>query len=247
MAVPNAVNSKTLAHIQAHIPIPKDLESYRDVLAFYDNRYRNLIEAGDAHPFLYPWATVGALLVLLSLMINYRRSPTRRLGSYFAFGLMCCFQTWTLCTNKARNPAASFGVGILSSFGVLWTAAIMIFNDCQRDFRRVERAEDVRFSKGAMSESNGHASGVSLNGAHEMNGGETHSTLRQRQSVKTTIDSATKGPTKRHGPLIWQSYPTGPLIERLDWVADVFCSFRGVGWNWQSSGIPEPPSWVQSN
>lgn len=66
MAAPNAVNSKTLAHIQAHIPIPKDLESYRDVLAFYDNRYRNLIASGDAHPFLYPWATVGALLVLLS-------------------------------------------------------------------------------------------------------------------------------------------------------------------------------------
>lgn len=35
------------------------------------------------------------------------------------------------------------------------------------------------------------------------------------------------------------------MIERLDWVADVFCSFRGVGWNWQSSGIPSPPSWVQ--
>lgn len=245
MAAPTAVNSKILAHIQAHIPIPKDLESYRDVLAFYDNRYRNLIAAGDAQPFLYPWAAVGALLVLLSLMIDYRRSPTRRLGSYLAFGLMCCFQTWTLLTNKARNPAASFGVGILSSFGVLWTAAIMVFNDCQRDFRRVERAEDVRFSKGGVPEGNGHASGVSLNGSHEMNGGETNPTLRQRQPVRTAIDTATKGPTKRHGPLIWQSYPTAPLIERLDWVADVFCSFRGVGWNWQSSGIPGAPSWVQ--
>lgn len=245
MSAPNAVNSKSLAHIQAHIPIPKDLESYRDVLAFYDNRYRNLIAAGDAHPFLYPWAAVGALLVLLSLTIDYRRSPTRRLASYLAFGTLCGFQTWTLLTNKARNPAASFGVGILSSFGVLWTAAIMVFNDCQRDFRRVERAEDARFAKIEKSASNEHASGVSLNGSHEMNGGETSSALRQRQPVKTATDSSTKGPTQRHGPLIWQSYPTGPLIERLDWVADVFCSFRGVGWNWQSSGIPDAPSWVQ--
>jgi hypothetical protein len=247
MAGPNAVTSKTLAHIQAHIPIPKDLESYRDVLAFYDNRYHNLIEAGDAHPFLYPWATAGALLVLLSLTIDYRRSRARRLGSYVAFGILCGFQTWTLLTNKARNPAASFGVGILSSFGVLWTAAIMIFNDCQRDWRRVERVEVLRFSsKGGRTDSNGQANGVSLNGPHEMNGGEANSTIRQRQSVKTTRDSSTKGPARRHGPLTWQSYPTGPFIERLDWIADAFCSFRGVGWNWQSSGIPPAPSWVQT-
>jgi hypothetical protein len=231
MAGPNAVTSKTLAHIQAHIPIPKDLESYRDVLAFYDNRYHNLIEAGDAHPFLYPWATAGALLVLLSLTIDYRRSRARRLGSYVAFGILCGFQTWTL----------------LSSFGVLWTAAIMIFNDCQRDWRRVERVEVLRFSsKGGRTDSNGQANGVSLNGPHEMNGGEANSTIRQRQSVKTTRDSSTKGPARRHGPLTWQSYPTGPFIERLDWIADAFCSFRGVGWNWQSSGIPPAPSWVQT-
>jgi hypothetical protein len=245
MAAPNAVNSKTLAHIQAYISIPKDLESYRDVIAFYDNRYHNLIGSGDAQPFLYPWAAVGALLVLFSLMIDYRVSRTRRLGSYLAFGTMCCFQTWTLFTNKARNPAASFGVGILSSFGVLWTAAIMIFNDCQRDFQRVERAEDERFANFGRSESNGHATGVRVNGVKDMNGGDANSALRQRLSIEKTEDSATKGPTQRHGPLIWQSYPTGPMIERLDWVADAFCSFRGVGWNWQTSGVPEAPTWVQ--
>ena len=245
MAARNTVNSKTLADIQAHIPLPRDLESHRDVIAFYDNRYHDLVESGDAHPFLYPWATVGALLVLLSLMIDYRISRTRRLGSYLAFGMMCCFQTWTLLTNRARNPAASFGVGILSSFGVLWTAAIMIFNDCQRDFRRVERADDERFAKGGVSESNGHASGVRLNGTTQMNGGDANSALRRRRSVENSEDSATKGPTQRHGPLMWQSYPTGPMIERLDWVANVFCSFRGVGWNWQTSGVPEAPTWVQ--
>ena len=50
MAAPNAVTSKTLAHIQAHIPIPKDLQSHLDVIAFYDNRYRNLIASGSPTP-----------------------------------------------------------------------------------------------------------------------------------------------------------------------------------------------------
>jgi hypothetical protein len=239
------VKSKTLAHVQAHLKLPTDLESHRDVIAFYDNRYYNLIESGDAHPFLYPWAAVGALLVLFSLMIDYRVSRTRRLGSYLAFGVMCFFQIWTIARNRARNPAAAFGVGIMSSFGIMWTAAIMIFNDCQRDFRRIERAEDTRFPKAAVPESNSHANGVFSNGSAQMDGGDTDSTLKQRHAVNDIKETATKGPTQRHGPLIWQSYPTGPMIERLDWVSDAFCSFRGVGWNWQSSGIPEAPTWVQ--
>jgi hypothetical protein len=241
----STVNYKTLAHVQAHLKLPPDLSSHLDVIAFYDNRYYNLIESGDAHPFLYPWAAVGALLVLLSLMIDYRLSRTRRLGNYLAFGVMCCFQIWTIATNKARNPAAAFGVGIMSSFGIMWTAAIMVFNDCQRDFRRIERAEDARFAKTALSESNGHANGVALNGSAQTNGGDTDSTLKKRHPANGLEEPATQGPTQRHGPLIWQPYPTGPLIERLDWVSDAFCSFRGVGWNWQSSSIPPAPSWVQ--
>lgn len=232
--------------MQAHLPLPKDLASHRDVIAFYDNRYYNLIESGDAHPFLYPWAALGALLVLSSLMIDYRGSRTRRLGSYAAFATMCCYQVWTMATNRARNPAAAFGVGIMSSFGMLWSAAIMVFNDCQRDFKRIERADDERFGKREVAnESNGHANGVLLNGSAKMNGGGSDSNFRLRNQAASTEDTPTKGPTHRHGPLIWQSYPTGPLIERLDWVCDAFCSFRGVGWNWQSSGIPPPPSWVQ--
>lgn len=245
MAALNAVRSTTLAHVQAHLPIPTDLKTYRDVITFYDNRYYNLIESGDAHPFLYPWAAIGATLMLFSLMIDCRHSRTRRLGSYLAFGIMCCFQIWTVATNRARNPAAAFLVGLISSFGIMWTAAIMIFNDCQRDFQRVERAEDRSFVKPGSSERNGHANGVSLNGSTRENGGDTDSVLRQRKTANGIKDDSPKGPTQRHGPLIWQPYPTGSMIERLDWVSDAFCSFRGVGWNWQSSGIPEAPTWVQ--
>ncbi|KAL1590468.1 hypothetical protein WHR41_00518 [Cladosporium halotolerans] len=238
-------NSKTLAaHRQARLPIPKDFASHRDVLAFYDNRYYSLIEAGDAVPFTYPFAAVGALFVLAALLVDYRRSRARRLGSYVAFGVMCCFQVWTIATNRARNPAASFGVGLVSAFGIMWTAAIMIFNDCQRDFRRIERAEDRALAGGGKVQGNGHADKGLANGSAEVSGGEN--AVRQRRATKEVVETATKGPTQRQGPLIWQAYPEGPMIERLDWIADVFCSFRGVGWTWQSSGIPKPPTWVEA-
>jgi hypothetical protein len=237
------------AHVQAYLPIPKNFASHRDVIAFYNLRYHSLIESGEARPFLYPWAAAGALLVLISLLIDYRHSRARRIGSYVAFTLMCCFQVWTVATNRARNPAAAFGVGLISCFGVLWTAAIMIFNDCQRDFRRIERRA-VNESGGGevVVEGNGHAtsSGIVLNGSAKDYGRGGDFAIRQRLAAKQDEEASTsKGPSQRRGPLFWQPYPSGPMIERLDWVADVFCSFRGVGWNWQSSGIPDAPNWVQ--
>jgi len=46
--------------------------------------------------------------------------------------------------------------------------------------------------------------------------------------------------------VFWQSYPSAPFAERLDWVADVFCNFRGLGWDWQTSGVPPPPDWAKA-
>jgi len=245
-AILNAMKSQSPAYVQAYTPLPKNLPSHRDVIAFYDKRYYSLIESGEARPFLYPWAAAGALLVLISLLIDYRRSRPRRIGSYVAFALMCGFQVWTIATNRARNPAAAFGVGLISCFGIMWTAAIMIFNDCQRDFRRIERRA---VKEGGEVEGNGHASssGVqALNGSAKGNGSGGDYAIRQRLAAKQDEEASTsKGPSQRRGPLFWQPYPSGPMIERLDWVADVFCSFRGVGWNWQSSGIPDAPNWVQ--
>ena len=246
------MKSPSPAYVQAYTPLPKNLPSHRDVIAFYNLRYHSLIESGEARPFLYPWAAAGALLVLISLLIDYRRSRARRIGSYVCFALMCAFQAWTIATNRARNPAAAFGVGLISCFGVMWTAAIMIFNDCQRDFRRIERRA-VEEGGGGEVECNGHAisSDVQriLNGSAKSNGknGSDYA-IRQRLAAKQdeATSSTRKSPSQRRGPLFWQPYPSaGPLLDRLDWVADVFSSFRGVGWNWQSSGIPDAPSWVQ--
>jgi hypothetical protein len=39
--------------------------------------------------------------------------------------------------------------------------------------------------------------------------------------------------------------PTGPsangsLLERLQWSVSLWCSTRGIGWNWKVSNVPEP-------
>ena len=90
----------------------------------------------------------------------------------------------------------------------------MIFNDCQTDFSRIERSGDD------------HDRGIDATAVESVVGGIT--TASSGAAAGGTAGTS-KGPTQRHGKLFWQSYPAGSFVERLDWVADVFCGFRGVG------------------
>ncbi|KAK4548422.1 hypothetical protein LTR36_009332 [Oleoguttula mirabilis] len=217
--------------------LPPGLSTPREVVLYQDELYFSRIDSGKAHPFIYPWAAIGAVVVILYLLIDHRQSVTLRWLRYPVFALLVAFQAWCTQTNRARNSAAAFGVGLISCWGCLWVASIMIFNDCQADFKRIERLSDGETESQSKPATDGTANGS----AH------ASSDLRQRRSLATSAESSsTKGPAQRHGKLFWQSYPTAPMTERLDWVADVFCSFRGVGWTWQTSGIPPPPRWVEA-
>ena len=114
--------------------LPPGLKSPREVVLHYDQVYYDLIDSERAHPFLYPWATVGAAVVLGYLLIDHRHTPALSWCRYPVFGFLCVFQAWCTLTNRARNPAASLGVGLLSCWAVMWVGAIMLWNDCQTDF-----------------------------------------------------------------------------------------------------------------
>lgn len=222
--------------------LPPGLQTPREVVLYYDDVYFSLVNSGRAHPFIYPWATVGAALAFAYLLVDHRRSPFLKWCRYPMFGFLLAFQAWTIATNRARNPASAFGVGLLSAWGVLWVGSIMIANDCQTDFKRIERADGAGDVSGDTDRS--PANGVAANGAAPKPHDEG---LRQRKNAAATEQNAsTNGPACRTGPLFWQSYPSSSFIERLDWVADVFCSFRGVGWSFETYGIPPLPSAVEA-
>ncbi|KAJ9623693.1 hypothetical protein H2203_005955 [Taxawa tesnikishii (nom. ined.)] len=101
-----------------------------------------------------------------------------------------------------------------------------------------------RVSEAASSPpvANGHGDHI----PKEANG----TTLRKRNPRSTTgtpngEPGTTLRPAQRTGSFTWQFYPRSPFIERLDWVADIFCNFRGMGWNWRINGLPPPPRAVQ--
>lgn len=223
--------------------LPFTPASAREVTLYYASEYDRLIAAGEIYPFLYPWGSAGAAIVLAYLLIDHRQSPFLRLLRFPVFGLLCTFAAWTVLYCRARNPASAFGVGLISGWSVLWIATILVLNDCQRDFRRIERQGGVFGRSTSEIQANGGPKLASSANGHAT---ETRNgSINRQKPLERDTASSGLAPTQRKGSFTWQPYPTAPFVERLDWVADVFCNFRGVGWNWRISGLPPPPKWVQ--
>ncbi|KAL1302593.1 hypothetical protein AAFC00_002970 [Neodothiora populina] len=119
---------------------------------------------------------------------------------------------------------------------------MLVSNDAQREFQRIERKETPSGKQAldATDPTNGSANGVQVDGVQN---GE----FRNRKTVPASMSDpgSTLGPRDRKGTLTWQSYPAGPFIERLDWICDLFGSFRGMGWSFRIAGLPPPPESVQ--
>ena len=207
--------------------LPPGLKTPREVSSYYDSLYDSLVSSGQAHPFLYPWATAGAFISLVYLLFDHRHNATLRGLRYTLFAAFSSFQIWIVATNRAKHPAAALGVGLLSSWGILWVSTIMLVNDCQTDFKRVER------SMAQLTEDRNDES--TMNGSAR-NGVLVESHLDATKDSKPTWQRS----GLPNGSYVWQTYPES-FPSRLDWIADAFCSFRGVGWNWQSTTVPPPP------
>ncbi|KAK3713891.1 hypothetical protein LTR37_008141 [Vermiconidia calcicola] len=206
--------------------LPPGLKTPREVTLYYDSIYDSLIDSGRAVPFLYPWSGIGAFAALAYLLIDHRHQPTLKRLRLPLFALLFAFQCWVIATNIARHPAGALGVGLLSAWGILWISTIAAVSDCQTDFVRIEQGdaetrEDGPKDKGTVS-----------------NGSPSNAKHNAPEDTKMTKG---KDGTKS---LYWQSYPTS-FRHRIDWVADVFCSFRGVGWNFQTTTVPPPPKPIE--
>ncbi|USP78547.1 hypothetical protein yc1106_05821 [Curvularia clavata] len=122
------------------------------------------------------------------------------------------------------------GVGLINSWGVIWVSTILIYNDAQTDFMRIERTTGV----------------FGTDTGNRVNGSRSPKETDIQKKILEDVTNGSSGPRHRHGEFAWQPYPLAPFIERLDWVLDIFCNFRGMGWNWRISALPPPPKYIQT-
>jgi len=217
--------------------------SHHELKEIYYTQYDNGVANGTTLPFVYPMGSLGATVVLLFLLVPPRSIFHSQLTRYAAFGFIFSLHVFMITNCKARNVEPAFGVGLICAWGVLWSAAILVFNDAKVDYKRIVRKapvkqavnidmkDDTKWPHLQLSRT------VSFKGSPPQNG---------RISSSPSKINSKDAQTKRTGTLAWQIYPDSSFVERADWVVDLYSNFRGVAWNWKIPGLPTYPNSVQA-
>ncbi|KAF2176265.1 hypothetical protein K469DRAFT_700177 [Zopfia rhizophila CBS 207.26] len=237
--------------------------THHELLQHYYGQYDEGIRSGKIQPFVYPWGTFGALFIVVYLLIPHQDRPWLCKARFLAFTWIAAFAAYSIKYTRARNMAPAFGLGFISAWSIIWIAAILVVNDAQAEFQRIERTEGVfGESKREIRLQNEHVDMI-RQGESEQNGVVTNGTisgdpnaLQPKRMENSSNRVAGKGhsqfpheslgPSQRHVGFAWQPFPITPFMERLDWVLDIFCNFRGAGWNWAISSLLPPPKHIQA-
>lgn len=211
--------------------------SYRELLVQREQVFHAALAAGKIDPFVYPWDTIpAAILILAVLFVPRLPSPYSRWVSYLAF-LLILFSCISVM-QRSRSPgiASGYGIGLMCVWGIVWSAVLLLYNDPKTAFKRLEW-RDIDEDSAAESLTNGSSTSIAQSTSGLKNR-IVYGVVGMSQEPAENSEDALNEAKKSKRILIWQSYPEN-FRHRLDWVLDLCTSFRGPGWNWRIQTLPE--------
>ncbi|KAK0731713.1 hypothetical protein B0H67DRAFT_654594 [Lasiosphaeris hirsuta] len=189
-----------------------------DLPAHYTALHRAAFEAslaaGTARPFVIPYTLLGSfVLPVLYLSVPHRRRPWIYRARWAVVAAMAALNIQVVVAGtSSRNFAVAYAAGLVAAWGTLW-------GGCLVGVMRVQWAGGrVRVRKGTVGTAGTAGRGVAV-----------------------VVDESV-ALMRRGDEYYWQAYPEGGTFwERLEWVWDLYCSFRGAGWTFAIPSIPSPP------
>ncbi|KIV80941.1 hypothetical protein PV11_08406 [Exophiala sideris] len=233
---------------------------YRQILAERQRMYDAAIAAKEYTPFLYPWDMLPVTYLFLAIMITPRLPPMlARPTRYATFALILFHSLYLNVRRRTLWFAGGYGIGLATDWGIIMSAALLVFNDPARDFRRLE-TRPAEASTDVVA--NGTAgmltptkvkvdTDVVANGSARMLATSTGNAsanidLTQRRVPGVYTSTDTKQPSfpgsgqaaSQPYTLIWQGFPYNKgLLHLIDWTVDLTTSFRGPNWNHRISTL----------
>lgn len=183
--------------------------THHDVSRHLHEQYDRQIAAGEYRPLLYPWDTLGALVVLVYMLIPHQNRPWLRKARFLVFAYNLAYTTYLVRNVRARGVASALGIGLIAAWSTMYIGALVVCNDPQKDFMRIERQEGAFGSKKASATSPQNGTMIKNVEKSKEENGSTSRTVEAHERL---------GPSQRHGAFAWQPYPITPFVERLDWV-----------------------------
>ncbi|KAL8737605.1 MAG: hypothetical protein Q9181_001506 [Wetmoreana brouardii] len=259
--------AEAAAHQLAKLRLPLDFPKMRmaepvpsaqEVLNQIHSDYIVEVNAGNYHPFVWPYGALGAYLLIFYLLLPPTQSRVFHLARYPLFFLIIYLSVRAI--RECRSPAVTvgYGIGLLNAWTILWSATLIIFNDGRRDYKRIERQErdDIQAinDQGLLQNIQGETTALD---------GSTTDGLKSLHPIaqvpREPVDDGKKVPLVESPEIfaaqepipsdsqqtyVWQSLP-GTFVHRLDFILDLVTNFRAVRWTHQTPGTFPPPPHVR--
>lgn len=244
LTLPDNLSPASLPNLGAHIS---------DV---YRLHFKHEVAAGAVKPLILPYAIIATfVLPVVYFSIPHVQRPWLYRARWLLMAFIVAFNLYETWTSSSGNIVMGYVVGLMQSWGILWSATLLVWMRPQFEAERVEkrrrrrRGESTGHDEGenghghavgnghvvrqsgyeAQQKQNGHA--VQVNGHHQAS-----PPAKEQQSVSGVVDPVDApdedvARSLRQGyEYYWQAYPAdAPLATRLGWSIDLVLSFRGTG------------------
>ena len=198
-----------------------------------------MIDNGAVKPFFLYHLLIYTGLPLLALLV-----PERKGSKYVRpviFALILSIAIEVIRYRRALLAANGYLVGLMLSWWVFWCAALLLFTDPEKDFKRIERKPTISINAQdnpqAVQNGNGAVMSEDMeifnwNGTSRSTSGGTTCSAELCRPGFSSYHSLPTQPSNQHEQLEWQGYPH-PLLHRINWTLGLLLNMRGPEWNWR--------------
>ena len=195
--------------------------------------------AGTYTPAVLPYHCFGILPVIIYFLLPPRFSGWVR---YFRFHVFAFYLLWSIhCLRTIRSPVphASYGIGIVNAWSIIWLATLLVWRDGRTQCARIWPTAD------AGESTIPDVSRREAQETKERSNGTAMATEISTDAVKAQARGANGHIGAREAGYYWQRLPAS-VSDRLHWMADLGISMRAVGWSHAVRGLPPPPRAILS-
>ncbi|KAL2373039.1 hypothetical protein RJ035_002784 [Blastomyces gilchristii] len=113
--------------------------SYLVAVRQLQNKYDEAIAAGRIRPVLFPHSFAPLIILVLSLLVKTPRNGHFTIIKYLSFGSVICSGLLNIIQSRMYLGGNGCVVGIASFWYIMLSASLLVLNDPQGRFKRIER------------------------------------------------------------------------------------------------------------
>ncbi|KAI4140909.1 MAG: hypothetical protein LQ340_007768, partial [Diploschistes diacapsis] len=116
-------------------PAPR---THNALVDYYHAQFKAGVERGDYEPYVWPYRSFGIYVLLAYMLLPPTENKLVRHAKYPVFVFFAYWCIKAILETKSASLPATYGIGLVDAWAIVWCAAFVIFRDL-RDVRRVER------------------------------------------------------------------------------------------------------------